>query len=382
MSRIIWDATGETMYPVGHDDGITSGSVVMIREITKRLAEAGHTVHVVCNDLKSEEQRDERLWYWGPKNHPTDANVVVMTHQIDPNTEYETDKLVLAHTGCTPNLGPDGCWALAVDAWPVFSECHKKLLLDNNPTIISRKVFVTGLGVNLDDYPLFWSDVGTNDWATRVGVRKVPGRMLYANDPARGLWNVLDIFDLVKKEVPDATLHIAYDFDGNLERHRWEHTQMAQMLLECKRRIENTPGVVSLGALSREQIIREQLECQVHCMPSDPPNAGTQTHGLLQLECAAAGAALVLSDVEAFPEVFGEAATIIPVIGKFMPALERRITASDYAGEVVMLMTRPEYWRPRSLAARALAESMSWEKVAEEWSSMLATILEKEKVSA
>lgn len=368
------------MYSVGHDDGLTSGSVVMIREITKRLAEQGHTVHVVCNDLEVEEQRGPNLWYWGPKNLPTKAEVVVMTHNITFGTDYEYSKIVLAHTGCTPNLGTAGEWAGEIDAWPVFSECHKRLLLDHNPTIAPERVFVTGLGVNLSDYPWPVSWIADPNYVY-ASPGKVKGRMLYANDPQRGLWNVLDIFDLVKAAVPEATLHIAYDFDRQIERHRWEHTQMAQMLLDCKRRIETTPGVVNLGALTREQIIHEQLECQVHVYPSDPPNVGTQTHGLLQLECAAAGAALVLSDVEAFGEVFGEAAYILPVIGRFMPEWERRVEATDYAWAVIRLMTDAEWWQSNSQRSRALAECLSWERVGAAWSKMLAAITEEEKVS-
>ena len=67
----------------------------------------------------------------------------------------------------------------------------------------------------------------------------------------------------------------------------------------------------------------------------------------------------MLSDVEAFPEVFGEAATLLPVVGRYVPALERRITAQDYAEQVVELMTDPEWWAECSRRARALAERLS-----------------------
>jgi len=106
-------------------------------------------------------------------------------------------------------------------------------------------------------------------------------------------------------------------------------------------------------------------------MPSDPPGIGTQTHGITQLECAAAGAALVLSDVEAFPEVFGAAATILPVIGRYMPKLERRITAQDYAEVVIELMQDGEKWAEASRKARVLAETMTWDACATRWNEML-----------
>src|SRR6185437_9266242 len=167
---------------------------------------------------------------------------------------------------------------------------------------------LTGLGVDLPTFP----------WPR---AKPVPGRMLFSNDPARGLLPVLDIFDLVKAKVPEATLHIGYDFDRQWEFHRWSARTMAEYLWECKRRIETTPGVVSLGGLSRADLVREVLECHVYAYPSDPPNTGSQIHGMLQMELAAAGCPLILSDIEAFPEVFGScadgepAATLLPVVG-------------------------------------------------------------------
>lgn len=106
-------------------------------------------------------------------------------------------------------------------------------------------------------------------------------------------------------------------------------------------------------------------------MPSDPPGVGTQTHGITQMECAAAGAALVLSDVEAFPEVFSEGAKILPVTGRFIPDQERRVTAEDYAAEVVRLMTDPDACEEASRQARALAEKNTWGRVADRWQAML-----------
>ena len=140
------------------------------------------------------------------------------------------------------------------------------------------------------------------------------------------------------------------------------------------------PGAVNLGALDRAGIIREQLECQVHCMPSDPPGIGTQTHGLLQMECAAAGCALVLSNIEAFPEVFGDAAIILPVVGRYEPSLERRITAQDYAEVVVELMQDSSKWEEASRKARALAECNTWSIVVDRWETMLEKVMEGVKV--
>jgi hypothetical protein len=372
--RIIIDASNHQLYPIG-SDGFTSGTVVMIHQIAAGLADRGHTVHVITNDLEVEDQRGPTLWYWPPNTHPLGSDVAVQLMHVNPNAEYDAKLLLLMTFGIDPLLGPDNQWAEQVDGFPVLSAKHGELLRKNRPTVPESKCFVTGLGVDLEHYPIisYCETCCEEDYCGKPGgycdTTKVPGRLLYSNDPTRGLPALLDIYDKVRERVPEASLHIAYDFDRNLGVWAWQHSYQAQMMWDCKRRIETTPGIVNLGALTREQIIREQLQCQVHCMPSTADR--DQLHGLSQLECAAAGAALVLSDICAFPEVFGEGATILPQVGQYIPELERRIDASDYAEIVVELMQNPEVWQAASQKARALAEKNTWSAVIDRWEKMI-----------
>ncbi len=358
--RLLFDARPETLYPLGKP-GFSGGSQVYIRAITEGLAANGHEVHVITNDLETDERRGPNLWYWPPTNFPRKADVAVMQMHCQPNPEYVAPICILMTSCIDPFLGPDDKWAEDIDAVPVFSEVHKRLLCKTRP-IPPEKCHLTGLGVELADYD--------------GQAEPVPGRMLYANDPARGLFYVLDIFDIVKQKVPHATLHVSYDFDRQLGYRAWEHSQMAQYLWDCKRRIDGTPGIVNVGALERADVIREELESHVHCMPSDPPGVGTQTHGITQMEMAAAGIPLVLSDVEAFPEVFGGTASILPVIGKFFPEQKRRVGPADYAAVVIELMTDERKWRRASRKSRALAKRSTWAIVVRKWEKMLETLVE------
>ena len=88
------------------------------------------------------------------------------------------------------------------------------------------------------------------------------------------------------------------------------------------------------------------------------------------MECAAAGAALVLSDIEAFPEVFGEAAEILPVPGTYLPMAERRMEAADWAAVVASLIREPDRWTEASRKSRALAEKHTWPMVIANWEKM------------
>lgn len=374
--KLIFDAQALDLYRGWRNGGFFGGSETMVNQLAAGLASKGHTVHVVTPD-GGDEQKAERLYYWGPEAHPTTADAVIMVPSIEKIEGYNADLLIVATNGIGHDLG--GQDANAVDAFPVFSQTHADLLASQQG-VDPAKCFITGLGVDLKEYE---AARVTDDWCPHDdhwspdcpdrGIR-VPGRIMVGNDPQRGLWHVLDIFDKLRELVPYATLHVTYDCQKVFDQMRWHASHMATLLLDCERRLANTPGVTYLGALSRADLVREQLECQVHVWPSDPPNVGSQIHGITQMECAAAGAALVLSDIEAFPEVFEEAATILPLPGKYLFADEQRFTAEDWAGMVADLMADPEYMARKSAASRQLAEKHTWARTIDNWDKMLGEL--------
>lgn len=362
MSRIIVDCQALRLYPVAKP-GFTGATEVYARKVASGLAAGGHEVHVVAPDLENDERRGPTEWWWGPDNHPTRADVVVVLHSLAFADQYAGDALVLASNGAEVP-GMDDRLASRVAAFPVFSRVHGELLCRLNPGVPVGRVVVTGLGVDLDEYPLH--------------PEKIPGRTWVGNDPSRGLWHVLDVLERVQQRVPEASLAISYDFDANFERLKWHQNAMAEMLWECKRRIAAIPNVLNLGALERPAVVRQQLAAQVHLWPADPANVGTQLHGQSQMEAAAAGCALVVSDVEAFPEVFGEAATILPTIGTFVPdpvgEEGMRVDAQDYADVVVELLTDDAAWDAASRKSRALAERHTWRHVTDRWLALVGQL--------
>jgi glycosyltransferase involved in cell wall biosynthesis len=372
--KLIIDCRALTLYPVGRE-GFTGATEQYARVLARGLAAKGHLVHVLTPDLDVEETRGGTEWWWPPAYHPHVADVAVSFHNLAHVRDLDARAYVLASNGIGADLGPEGSYVEAVDRVACFSQNHVDLLTRSVPAL-AGKCAITGLGVDLADYWGWPPDGLYNDERYVKTQRfKTAGRIWVGNDPARGLWHVLDVFDLVRAKVPHATLHVSYDFDRAFAARKWQQNALAEMFWEMKRRLGSTPGVVNLGALDNKNVIREQLEAQVHVWPSEPQNVGTQIHGISQLEAAAAGCALVLSDVEAFPEVFGEAATILPVPGTFYGEAERRIDAADWADVVAELMTDPEKWSEASRKARALAEKHTWQNVIEKWDAMIRDLV-------
>lgn len=361
--EILFDARALRLYPVAQP-GFSGGTELMVRELAHGLAGIGHTVHIVAPDLDRMQQRGATEYWWGPDAFPKVVDAVVAVHSLHPvmDANYQADYLLFATNGIDPDLGPAHEWGAVPDAFPVFSQCHADLMRKARPTIPADRCHVTGLGVDLADYD------PPNDGS------RVPGRLLYANAPERGLYHLLDVFDRLVPLVPHATLHVAYDFERQFTPRQWDASHLSQLLWECKRRIETTAGVVSVGGLDRAGIIREQRACQVHAMPSDPPNRGSQIHGLSQGECAAAGSALVLSDTEAFSEVFDGAAIILPLPGTYLPQHGRRYDAQDWAEAIAELMSDEAKWQDASTRARAWAERNTWSAVVDRWDALLRSL--------
>ncbi len=358
MQHILFDARSLTMYPVAKP-GFHGGTETYLARVASGLAARGHIVHVVAPDLDRMEQRSAGEFWWGPDVFPTDVDVAVLVPGLEHVGSYSADKLICMSNGIDPYLGPDNSWASGVDAFPVFSECHKRMLIEVRK-VDPGKCFITGLGVDIGDYdPL---------------LPKVPARLLWSNDPTRGLLSLLHIFRELKQTVPEATLHIGYSFERQFEHHRWNQNVVAEALWECKRLIAEDSAITVLPELDRPALLKEEHECQIHVMPSDPTGPGTQIHGLLQAEIAATGTPLVLSDIEAFPEVFGGAALILPVPGTFLPDQERRYDAQDWAEQTVGIMQNKEIWQDMSKRSRALAETMTWAHVIDHWQGMLTSL--------
>ena len=364
---IIIDGRPLTTYPLGKP-GFHAGTETFVIQLAKGLAERGHTVHTLTPDLDHEEQRGTTEWWWGPENHPRYADVVIGVFALSHLGDLVAPLLVMAPNGIDPPLYD---YKDQVDAYACFTQAHADLMV-KRMRIDPWACHITGLGVIPPSY-------------RRDTIHREYGRMLWANDPTRGLWHCLDIYDAVRKQVPEASLVVSYGFDQQFQAQEWRATALAEVMWECKRRLATTPGVESMGQLTELQMVKQQMQTHVHAMPSDPQNVGSQLHGLTQLELAAAGVPLVLSDIEAFPEIFGEVAEILPLPGMMRKATEKdmvRVDAQDWADVVVSIMKDTKKWRAMSKAGRELAEKHTWAAVIDRWETLLQTLLAQLRAKA
>lgn len=354
------------LYGLGHAT-FSAGTELIVSQLAHGLAERGHEIHVITPDLSHAEHRGPTEWWWPPQGHPTVGDVVMGAHGFQYSHDLRAPFWVLLSNSIDMELGAVNPSSIMV---ATLSSVHNGLLCKRMP-ITAEQCFVTGAGVELPN--LFLRKINL-----------VPGRLLWASSADRGIWHMLDIYDHVKAKLPDASLHVAYGFDNHFERQKWSAHSLSELLWEAKRRIEGTEGIEKLGTLPREQLLKEEMATAIHVYPCDPPNVGSQLHGITALEHAACGVPLVLSDVEALPEVFGEVAEVLPVPGSLRKFDQKRkmvgrFDAQDWADVVVDILGDIERYEKMAKASRELAERHTWDNMLDRYEALFQQMIDAKK---
>ncbi len=372
--QLVIDCRPLRMYPMGQP-GFTGGTEAVVHRLAKGMSDRGHTVHVITDDLQYEQHRGPNLWYWPKDNHPVVADIAIPVATLESVGDLSAPLMVLLTNGIDPDLAGHGDY---VDAFTTFTEAHSRLLVDRSHVPL-EKCFVTGLGIDTKEL------ISSSKLAKPS--QTVYGRMLWANDPTRGLWHMLDIFECVKKAIPEATLHVAYDFGRQFDFHKWTASAISEVMWECKRRMETIEGVTNVGGLSHEELLIEQNQCHVQVFPSDPQNVGSQLHGLTQMEMCMLGVPLITTEIEAFPELYKDCATFLPWPGQFEKYDKRRgemrrVTAQDWADATVYLMKHPRKWASASIKARNVAKRHDWSRMLDNYEILFQQLAVKVRDAA
>ncbi len=126
-------------------------------------------------------------------------------------------------------------------------------------------------------------DLGVRTWEYSETSVKIPGRMIYCSVPDRGLRILHKIWPEIKRRVSHASLAITadyrlwgVDYPGN-EKHvaMWA----------------NQPDVGFMGMISRERLVAEQMEAEIHAFPC----TYDEMFCIAAAECQVAGAVPVTS---------------------------------------------------------------------------------------
>jgi glycosyltransferase involved in cell wall biosynthesis len=198
-----------------------------------------------------------------------------------------------------------------VDIYTSPSETHKQYLLSlpGEHAIHPDKWVVIPNGVDPSQYDIS---------------KKVPGRVIYASSPDRGLHLLLEAWPEIKRRVPHAHLRVFYEMSSHLKTFGQQEIFMVrgqvelgltevgyriryiQRALELYKRFD----VENVGSVSRERMALEMSEAEVLAYPCDTIRF-TEGFSVTTMEACAAGAIPVVVGVDALQEIYGELPTCI-----------------------------------------------------------------------
>lgn len=203
---------------------------------------------------------------------------------------------------------------------------------------------------------------------------RVKRRCVYLSSPDRGLHWVLAMWPEIHLAYPDAELHIFYEVQKWLDSAVLLNSEIGQRAKYIVRRLNElkTHGVFVRGAVSPKVLAEELLQADLMLYPADPVRP-TEGFGVSVLEACAAGVPPVITDADAFQEVYGESGAWI------IPREKSRKWTDAYIEMVLHLFQEPRLIEEARGSVRAFAQQYHWTAVAQQWDAMINRHLQKKR---
>jgi len=229
-----------------------------------------------------------------------------------------------------------------MDRVMVLSKYHRTCF----PMIPDNKIFYTGNGIDPDEFS-----------AMDGKIERDPHKLIYTSSHVRGLINLYDIWEDVKKAVPDATLDVYYGWDsydkitaGNPERAAWK-----EMMVN---RAKELDGVTDHGRAGQDEIVRASFRSGIWAYPTAFP----EIYCITAVKCQAAGTVPVCSNYAALDEYVQ--------YGQKMEMGGDNISLDSlyrYKAKLIWWMQHPEEQDKIRPEMMEWARTLSWQATAEGW---------------
>lgn len=243
-----------------------------------------------------------------------------------------------------------------IDKVIVLSKYHLSLF----PMLSKDKVFLSANGITPQDFEV---EDGKHE--------RDPHRIIYMSSHIRGLALIYDIWDDVKKAVPDATLDIYYGWDSYVNMNHsnpgnqpggmgWMRTMQA-----WEKKLD---GVTDRGKLGQQEIVQEIQKSGVWAYPCPFP----EIYCITAVKAQAGGAIPISSDFAALDETvqYGKKIHMTQKDEDTPVGQWDKKEVAEYKKALIDALKHPEHYDRKTMMK--WARTQSWQAVAREWSSEMA----------
>jgi glycosyltransferase involved in cell wall biosynthesis len=192
-----------------------------------------------------------------------------------------------------PHVSQD--WRRLVDIWVSPSANHRK-------NVMAHEVPLKGG----DFCPIIPNSVDP-DLYVGTPPKRNPHRTVWCSSPDRGLHHALSLWPEVRRQIPDAELHVFYALASWLARARDAPDDIGRRARYIENSISRLQdhGVHVHDAVPNQRMARELQAAACLVYPCDPVRY-TEGFGCSVLDAAAAGCVPIISTADALPEVHGD----------------------------------------------------------------------------
>jgi predicted SAM-dependent methyltransferase len=231
-----------------------------------------------------------------------------------------------------------------VKKFAVLSDWHKEFVMHHHK-ITEDKIAFTINGVNAD----LWKDVDS--------IQK-KNKIFYSSSLDRGLLELLKIFPILRKNVPDLELVIAYGM------HNWEQaikTRGNQKIevdhLNEIKELMKQPGINYVGRLSKKELAKQQMECKAWLYPT----WFCETFCITAVDAGLAKCAILTTKLAGLITTVDNAGILIDGISSSSQYQEKFIQES------IKLLTDEDYRKCWADKAYNKMKDYTWKKAANTW---------------
>ena len=190
---------------------------------------------------------------------------------------------------------------------------------------------------------------------------KEKGRLIYSSSPDRGLEILLRLFPRIKKEVPEANLHIYYGMYNWKEAIKVRNNPVEVSRMRQIEELMKQNGVFDHGRIGQKQLAQEFLKSELWAYPT----FFTETFCITAIESMAAGVPIVTTDL----------AALNTTVGKNGIMLNGDPWSPDYQNKFVShcveLLTKKGLWTSYSEKGKEVAKQHTWGNVTNQWIELL-----------